>query len=40
VVSGQEIEVTATSKLVLTAPQVEISADSALTLSGQPIKLN
>lgn len=35
-----EIEVTATRRLVLRAPQIEIAADGACTITGTPIRLN
>ncbi len=39
-VTGVTIEVKATQKLVIEAPQIEISARSELKLSGKPIRLN
>ncbi|BEP13941.1 VgrG-related protein [Acidothermaceae bacterium B102] len=39
-VTGDTIEVKATTKLTLSAPQIEISATGSLTVKGQPIQLN
>ncbi len=39
-VTGATIEITATQKVVIDAPSVEIRAKSDLTLSGKPIRLN
>jgi hypothetical protein len=41
VITAEEIEIKATQKLSIEAPDVEVTASSgALTMSGKPIKLN